>query len=85
MVYVGFLENHQPRAAMPLSERSRRDPYEYAVRVPPDIVERATAMISKEIECACDFGERLVVIMRAAGHNHGNAEYFAALRVAKYP
>ena len=85
MVYVGFLENHKPRFAVPLSQRSRRDPHEYAVRVPPDILDRATAMVSKEIECACDFCECLVVTTRAPGHNYGNAEYFPALRVAKDP
>jgi hypothetical protein len=65
MADVGFLENHKLRFTMPLSARSRCDPHEYTVRVTPDIVERATAMVSKEIECACDFCECLVVTSRA--------------------
>ena len=85
VVYVCFLENHKPRFAMPLSERSRRSPHEYAVRVPPDIVERPTTMVSKEIECACDFCECRIATAPAAGDSYGNAEYFATFGVAKDP
>jgi hypothetical protein len=85
MADVGFLENHKLRFTMPLSARSRCDPHEYTVRVTPDIVERATAMVSKEIECACDFCECLVVTSRAPGHNYGNTKYFPAFRVTNNP
>jgi hypothetical protein len=85
MVYVRFLEYHKPRFTMSLSERSRCSPQEHPVRVPPDIVEAATAMVLKEIECACDFCECQFGSTPVGGHNHGNAKYVAALGVAKEP
>ena len=84
MAYVCFLENHQPWFTMPLCEHSRRTPDEYAVRVAPDIVKGATTMVSKEIERVCDFCE-CIAAASVVGHNYGNAEYFAALGMAKDP
>ena len=85
IVNVCLFENHQPRVTMPLSERSRRSPHEYAVRVTPEIVEAAITMVVKEIERGCDFCDCCIAITLVDGHNYGNAEYFLALGVVKEP
>lgn len=85
MVNVCFFENHQLRSRMPLSECSRRNPDEYAIRVAPQIVESVTTVSLKEIERGCDFCEYYIAVTQIGGHTNGNAEYLPALGIAKEP